>query len=163
MQPTLNWLSHIRKNGNQFQFSLSLSDKFNSHLRISYTNWRPESKQKCTSLLDNKGKKEPYMIHVYIFTHNKCIFSSKLKCNWDKCISGISHYLQKQEAHRPKSNTKTKLGVVTSLLYQLTEEDKYAYFLREYHNIKEGRTYKGVEEIYVHPLQSRLNMRLSCR
>jgi hypothetical protein len=103
------------------------------------------------------------MIHIYIFTHNKCIFSSKLKRNWNKCVSGISHYLQKQEAHRPKSNTKTKLGVATSLLYQQTEEDKYANFLREYYSIKEGRTYKRVEGIYVHPLQSQLIMRLSCR
>jgi hypothetical protein len=144
-------ISCQQKNGNQFQFTLF--DKFNSHLRISYTNWRLENQRECL-----KGKKEPYMIHIYIFTHNKCIFSSKLKRNWDKFVSGISHYLQKQKARQSKSNTRTKLGVATSLLYQQTEEQKYAFFLREYHTIKEGRTYKRVEEIYVHPLQSHLNM-----
>lgn len=41
--------------------------------------------------------KYSYMRDIYIFTHNKCIFPTKLECNWYKCICSLSHYLQTEK------------------------------------------------------------------
>lgn len=43
----------------------------------------------------NKIGKYSYMIQIYILTHDKCILSTQLKSDGNKCLRSTFHYLQR--------------------------------------------------------------------